>query len=68
MRFAMIAQLQNPSAGFEEIIRSHFRIQKARVLKQCDAWTRESTLYKLKFAKALEELKGELAKLESMDS
>jgi baculoviral IAP repeat-containing protein 6 len=33
---AMVAQLQRPSPGFEDVIRAHFRIKKERILKVKD--------------------------------
>lgn len=30
---AMVAQLKRPSSGFEDVIRTHFRIKKKRILK-----------------------------------
>ena len=53
------------SAGFEDVIRSHFRLQKDAVLKQCAEWmtqcadAEEETLMR----KAVDMLKAELDKL-----
>jgi baculoviral IAP repeat-containing protein 6 len=41
VRWAMIDQLKNPSPGFEEIIKSHFRLKKELILEQMDTWTAE---------------------------
>lgn len=53
------------SAGFEDVIRTHFRLQKEAVLKQCAEWmtqcadAEEETLMR----KAVDMLKAELDKL-----
>jgi len=41
VRWAMIDQLKNPSPGFEEVIKTHFRLKKEAVLEQIDQWTAE---------------------------
>ena len=38
LKYAIVAQLQNPSKGFEEVIREHFRIKKPLILRQLDLW------------------------------
>ena len=38
LRWAMIDQLKNPSPGFEEIIKTHFRLKKELILEQLDGW------------------------------
>ena len=64
MRHAILDQLRIPSKGFEEVIQNHFRIQKPRVLRQLDKWLKESSEgYRPKMAKAIEDVKKELAKL-----
>jgi hypothetical protein len=35
IKHAMIAQLQNPSAGFEDVIKAHFYLKKERILQVC---------------------------------
>lgn len=50
--------------GFEEAIRQHFRTQQPRLLQQCEQWLSEaSEQYKAKMARAIEELRKELALL-----
>lgn len=41
LRWAMIDQLKNPSPGFEEVIKTHFKLKKELILEQLDAWTAE---------------------------
>ena len=52
-------------AGFEEVIRDHFRIQKPLILQQCAKWLQESPTPQLKkrLRKAVAELREELEKL-----
>ncbi len=38
LKYAIVAQLQNPSKGFEQVIREHFRIKKPLILRQLDLW------------------------------
>ena len=33
IRYAMIGQLQNPSPGFEDVIKAHFYLKKDRLLQ-----------------------------------
>ncbi len=35
IKYAMIAQLQNPSQGFEDVIKAHFYLKKDRLLSVC---------------------------------
>eukprot|EP00966_Prymnesium_polylepis_P050345 1165027-Prymnesium_polylepis.1 len=39
MRHAMVAQLRAPPVGFDEAVGLHFKLQRARVLRQCWQWT-----------------------------
>jgi len=41
VRWAMVDQLKNPSPGFEEIIKTHFKLKKDIVLEQLDTWLAE---------------------------
>jgi len=38
VKFAMLGQLKNPSKGFESVIKRHFYLKKAEVLKTCRRW------------------------------
>jgi len=52
-------------AGFEDIIRVHFAIQRDAVLRQCSLWLREavSSEHERRLRKAIDELRAELDKL-----
>lgn len=64
LRHAMIGQLRNPSPGFEDAIRKHFKLLKNRVLAQVQQWVKESSqVYRSKMERALEDLQQELEKL-----
>lgn len=41
MQWAILDQLQNPSKGFEKVIRTNFRIKKDKILEECKIWTDE---------------------------
>ena len=38
LRLAMLDQLRNPSYGFEDVIKNHFRIHKDKIYKKLDEW------------------------------
>lgn len=64
IRYAMVGQLRNPTKGFETVIQHHFRVLKPFVIQQSEQWLSEaSDTYKAKMAKAVDDLKKELAKL-----
>jgi len=65
VRHAMLEQLRNPPAGFEDIIRVHFAIQRDAVLRQCSSWLRDavSSEHERRLRKAIDELRAELDKL-----
>jgi ubiquitin-protein ligase len=41
-KYAMRGQLEHPSAGFEDVIREHFRIKAGLIRKQLDGWLEEA--------------------------
>eukprot|EP00020_Sapocribrum_chincoteaguense_P000263 CAMPEP_0170752206 /NCGR_PEP_ID=MMETSP0437-20130122/11849_1 /TAXON_ID=0 /ORGANISM="Sexangularia sp." /LENGTH=1243 /DNA_ID=CAMNT_0011091269 /DNA_START=39 /DNA_END=3769 /DNA_ORIENTATION=- len=43
IRFAMVGHLRKPPVGFEDVVRTHFRLQKNRLLAQCASWAAEAT-------------------------
>ena len=48
VQWAMIDQLKNPSDAFKDVIRTHFRLQKDRVLANAKKWlTENNKLYKV---------------------
>lgn len=62
IKHGMVGQLQNPSLGFEDVIRSHFYLKKERILQEVEDWNRMSKSTKLE--RAIQNLKSELQKLE----
>jgi len=69
MKWAMLEQLKRPSPGFEEVIKNHFKIKRAEILKQCHEWVKEGSTsktggYHEKIKKTYEELQKELQKLD----
>jgi len=62
IKHAMIGQLQNPSTGFEDVIRAHFFLKKERLLEEVEEWMRTSKSTKLE--RAVQNLRSELHKLE----
>jgi hypothetical protein len=38
VKYAMLGQLKNPPKGFETVIKRHFYIKKADVMKTCRGW------------------------------
>lgn len=65
IRHAMFGQLREPTPGFEEAIRAHFRLQREAVLKQCAEWLTQCTdaEEERRMRKAVDTLKSELDKL-----
>jgi len=43
VKWAMVEQLLAPNEGFEEVIRTHFRIKRLEILAQLDRWTAEGS-------------------------
>lgn len=65
IRHAMVGQLREPAPGFEEAIRTHFRLQKEAVLRQCADWLTQcaDAEEERRMRKAVDTLKSELDKL-----
>ncbi len=42
LQWAILEQMKNPAPGFDEIIRTHFKIKKEQVLKTANEWINES--------------------------
>eukprot|EP01129_Flabellula_baltica_P006443 TRINITY_DN240_c0_g4_i1.p1 TRINITY_DN240_c0_g4~~TRINITY_DN240_c0_g4_i1.p1 ORF type:complete len:867 (+),score=232.37 TRINITY_DN240_c0_g4_i1:20-2620(+) len=42
LRIAMLDQLKHPKYGYEDIIRTHFKLQKKKLIKQVKQWKEES--------------------------
>jgi ubiquitin-protein ligase len=62
MKLAMVEQLKNPSYGFAEVIKNHFRLKKNDIYKKLDEWEKISSS-KVSFKKYYDELKGLVDKL-----
>jgi len=62
MKLAMLEQLKNPSFGFGEVIKNHFRLKKNDIYKKLDDWEKISS-NKTNFKKYYDELKGIVDKL-----
>ena len=64
----MVGQLRHPSAGFEEVIKTHFRLKGPYILTQIEGWIEEAKTsptsgHKKALEKQLKLFKEELAKL-----
>eukprot|EP01114_Cavostelium_apophysatum_P004652 TRINITY_DN1498_c0_g2_i1.p1 TRINITY_DN1498_c0_g2~~TRINITY_DN1498_c0_g2_i1.p1 ORF type:complete len:1661 (-),score=558.77 TRINITY_DN1498_c0_g2_i1:26-5008(-) len=69
IRWAMTEQLRNPSPGFEEVIKAHFKIKRSIIVRQIRKWLKEAVTSKtagffIKLKKAVDDLKVELQKLD----
>ena len=42
IRYAMIEQLRRPRPGFEAPVRTHFRLLRWRIMRQCTAWMEQA--------------------------
>lgn len=42
VKYAITGQLESPPAGFEELVRAHFKIKKPLILRQLDQWMEEA--------------------------
>lgn len=68
IQWAMVDQLRNPPAGFEEVIRQHFRLKRRHILEVSDQWLAEATVsdtagHATSLRRQVEALRVELAKL-----
>jgi len=63
MKWAMLEQIKQPSPGFEDVIKLHFKLKKDEILKQCGEWLADDSSCQAIF----DELKLVLQKLESKE-
>jgi ubiquitin-protein ligase len=63
MLLAMINQLKNPSFGFEEVIKTHFKLMKNKIYHKLDSWC-ELSDNKILFSQKYDELKTLINNLE----
>eukprot|EP00054_Salpingoeca_dolichothecata_P023244 m.154283 g.154283 ORF g.154283 m.154283 type:complete len:1056 (-) comp24623_c0_seq9:11-3178(-) len=40
IKLAMVEQLRNPPAGFEDVVKTHFKILGPSIVEQCERWAR----------------------------
>jgi len=66
IRYAMVEQIKNPSAGFEDVIHNHFYLQKDAIMLECKSWY-EAATDKPKMLKAIQQLQEELLKLKPVE-
>ena len=59
MKYAIYEQLVNPPKGFEELIITHFKVNKQRILNTCSTWIQEDE----NLIGIYEKIKGKLEKL-----
>ena len=69
IQHAMVGQLKHPSAGFEEVVREHFRLKGPYIVTQIEGWIEEAKTsptpgHRKQLAKWLKKLKEELGKLD----
>ncbi len=62
MKLGMLEQLRNPTYGFEDVIKNHFRMKKNDIIKKLDEWEKIS-INKIAFNNIYSQLKVELNKL-----
>jgi hypothetical protein len=63
MRFAMVEQLRNPSPGFEEVIRHHFRLVRRQVYNTARQWLMDARASTQTTTSVLEQFESVVAKL-----
>jgi len=61
VRVAMVGQLQQPSQGFEDVIRSHFKVKGADILARLETMSTRNTVVRTH----LNQLRAEIGKLSS---
>jgi baculoviral IAP repeat-containing protein 6 (apollon) len=64
MRYAVLEQLRRPSPGFEDVIRSHFRVKRAELLNQCRSWLSQAQNSRDQMRQMVEDVRAELQKLD----
>jgi len=60
IRWAMVDQLKNPSPGYEDVIKNHFKLKKALIYREIQQWIKDSSSSQ---AKLLQEQFDALKKL-----
>ncbi|XP_013420743.1 baculoviral IAP repeat-containing protein 6 isoform X2 [Lingula anatina] len=62
IKYAIIAQLHNPSQGFEDVIKTHFYLKRERLIQEVEGWVACQKSSKLE--RAFQNMKQELRKLQ----
>ena len=71
MKYAILNQLKNPTITFRDQILDHFRLKKEYILKTCEEWVKNETVFNTNieeyfrhdYQKIFDEIKNELNKL-----
>lgn len=64
MKFAILDVLMHPPHGLEDVVRTHFRLNKVSVLRVCDGWVAEAPPHaRERMAHVREKIAAEIAKL-----
>lgn len=67
IRLGMVDLLRKPPAGFEEVVRTHFRLLRHRIMRQCSAWMEAAAQLaatdRRRLAAAVQQLHHELSQL-----
>lgn len=62
MKWAILNQIKNPTPGFENAIKNHFKMKKNEIVQIADIWINETKKYKINMTK----IKNEI--IEAIDS
>ncbi|XP_070564191.1 probable ubiquitin-conjugating enzyme protein 17 [Ptychodera flava] len=62
IKYAILAQLRNPSPAFEGVIKTHFRLKRDKILQEAEAWL-QSTPSDRQLREQIDNLRVEFRKL-----
>ena len=62
VKFAMLGQLKNPAKGFETIIKRHFYLKKADVMKTCRRWVERAGTQEANYTHLVNDHNHQIAK------
>jgi hypothetical protein len=64
LQWAILGQLENPAPAFADVIKTHFRLKRDIVLRQCEQWTElADRSHKSRMQEMSKKIAGALAKL-----
>ncbi|XP_070564139.1 dual E2 ubiquitin-conjugating enzyme/E3 ubiquitin-protein ligase BIRC6-like isoform X2 [Ptychodera flava] len=66
IKYAMVAQLQRPPPGLEEVIQTHFYLKRDKILQEVEGWLKDNPK-DTKMQKQVTNLRTELKKLQKPD-